>query len=66
MFDFLIEKTIVFLPLIAAIVTGFADKRLGNRNAQLLTSGAMVLAALPAGAAAETFLDDTDVAGEWR
>ena len=46
MFDFLIEKTIVFLPLIAAIVTGFADKRLGNRNAQLLTSGAMVLAAL--------------------
>ena len=46
MFDFLIEKAIVFLPLIAAIITGFADKRLGDRNAQLLTSGAMVVAAL--------------------
>jgi NADH-quinone oxidoreductase subunit L len=46
MFDFLIEKAIVFLPLIAAIITGFADKRLGDRNAQLLTSGTMVLAAL--------------------
>ena len=48
MFDFLIEKAIVFLPLIAAIITGFADKRLGDRNAQLLTSGPFsLLAASP-------------------
>ena len=45
-FDFAIEKAIVFLPLLAAILTGFADKRLGDRGAQILTSGVMVLSAL--------------------
>ena len=37
---------IVFLPLIGAAVAGFAGKRLGDRGAQLLTSGFMVVSAV--------------------
>ncbi|MFN3232698.1 MAG: NADH-quinone oxidoreductase subunit L [Alphaproteobacteria bacterium] len=37
---------IVFLPLIAAIAAGFFGGRLGNRGSQLVTSGAVVIAAL--------------------
>ncbi len=37
---------IVFLPLIAAIAAGFFGNRLGDRGSQLVTCGAMVVAAL--------------------
>jgi|SRR5580658_3944040 NADH-quinone oxidoreductase subunit L len=37
---------IVFLPLIAAIIVGLFGRQLGDRAAQLITSGAVLLAAL--------------------
>ena len=46
MFVNLTPYLIVFLPLIGAVVAGFADKRLGDRGAQFLTSGFMVVSAV--------------------
>ena len=37
---------IVFLPLLASALAGFGDKRLGDRAAQIITSGALVISAL--------------------
>ena len=37
---------IVFLPLLAAILAGFGGRWLGDRGAQLVTSGAVVLSAI--------------------
>jgi NADH-quinone oxidoreductase subunit L len=36
---------VVFLPLIAAIIAGFFGRALGNRGSQIVTCGAMLLAA---------------------
>ena len=38
--------TIVFLPLLAAILAGFGSRWLGDRGAQWVTSGAVVISAL--------------------
>jgi len=40
-----VAALIVFLPLIAAAITGFSGRALGNRGAQLVTCGAMLLSA---------------------
>ncbi|RJF87458.1 NADH-quinone oxidoreductase subunit L [Oleomonas cavernae] len=37
---------IVFLPLLGAIIVGFFGRRLGNRGAQVITSGFLVVAAV--------------------
>ena len=37
---------IVFLPLLAAIIAGFGARLLGDRGAQLVTSGAVVTSAV--------------------
>ncbi|MFZ5608920.1 MAG: NADH-quinone oxidoreductase subunit L [Pseudomonadota bacterium] len=39
-------KIIVFLPLVAALLAGFFGRQLGDRGAQLVTSGAVTLAAI--------------------
>lgn len=36
---------IVFFPLIAALIAGFGNKRLGDRGAQIVTCGAMLISA---------------------
>ncbi|MCR9073061.1 MAG: NADH-quinone oxidoreductase subunit L [Alphaproteobacteria bacterium] len=36
---------IVFLPLIAALIAGFGNKKLGDRGAQIVTCGAMLISA---------------------
>jgi len=41
-----LDVAIVFLPLLGAIVAGFFGRALGDRGAQLVTSGGLVLAAL--------------------
>src|ERR1700757_2588079 len=38
-------QAIVFLPLLAAIVAGFGNRRLGDTGAQLVTCGAVCLSA---------------------
>ncbi|MDF2097190.1 NADH-quinone oxidoreductase subunit L [Aquibaculum arenosum] len=40
------DVAIVFLPLVGAILAGFFGRSLGDRGAQLVTSGGLVLAAL--------------------
>ncbi|MGD9649457.1 MAG: NADH-quinone oxidoreductase subunit L [Dongiaceae bacterium] len=40
------EIAIVFLPLLAAIIAGFLGRLIGDRGAQLVTCGALVLSAL--------------------
>ncbi|MBM3570281.1 MAG: NADH-quinone oxidoreductase subunit L [Alphaproteobacteria bacterium] len=42
---------IVFLPLIAAIVAGFGGRALGDRGAQVVTCGALIVSALLSGVA---------------
>ncbi|MGO1117611.1 NADH-quinone oxidoreductase subunit L [Rhodovibrionaceae bacterium A322] len=42
----MIDVLIVFLPLAAAIIAGFFGKSLGDRGSQLVTSGALVIAAI--------------------
>lgn len=42
----MLDVAIVFLPLLGAILAGFLGRPLGDRGAQLVTSGALVLAAL--------------------
>ncbi|MEQ8585840.1 MAG: NADH-quinone oxidoreductase subunit L [Thalassobaculaceae bacterium] len=36
---------IVFLPLMAALIAGFGNKKLGDRGAQIVTCGAMIVSA---------------------
>ncbi|TAD87729.1 MAG: NADH-quinone oxidoreductase subunit L [Alphaproteobacteria bacterium] len=37
---------VVFLPLLAALIAGFGNRALGDRGAQLVTSGSLILAAV--------------------
>ena len=39
-------QTIVFLPLIAALVAGLFSKQVGVRGSQIITCGALIIAAL--------------------
>ncbi|MBT5074202.1 MAG: NADH-quinone oxidoreductase subunit L, partial [Kordiimonadaceae bacterium] len=39
-------QTIVFLPLIAALIAGLFGSKLGNRGAQVVTCGALVVSAV--------------------
>jgi hypothetical protein len=40
------EKFIIFLPLVAAIISGFFGKAIGNRASQILTSLFVTISAL--------------------
>lgn len=42
-------KAVVFLPLLAALVTGLSVRVIGDRAAQLITTGALIAAAICAG-----------------
>ena len=40
------ELSIIFLPLIASIISGFFGKYIGDRNSEIVTSGLVSISAL--------------------
>ena len=58
----MLESAVVFLPFLAALVVGLFGRRIGDKGSQLITCGAMVLAAI----LAWIVFFDVAVGGNWR